>query len=46
VRLDGEPCAGGYAISQRIRAGWWFGTPRFESEGELFRAEILGVELR
>ena len=46
VHLEGELRAGGYAISQRIRAGWWFGTPRFESEGEFFRAEILGFALR
>lgn len=46
VHLDGELCANGYAISRRIRAGWWFGTPRFEAEGEFFRAEILGFELR
>jgi hypothetical protein len=35
----------GYAISTRIRAGWFFGTPRFDSEGEFFRAEILAAEL-
>jgi hypothetical protein len=35
----------GYAISTRIRAGWFFDTPRFESEGEFFRAEILAAEL-
>src|SRR5690606_20830074 len=46
ARFDGERRAGGYAIAQRIRAGWWFGTPRFESEGEFFRAEVLGFELR
>lgn len=46
VQLDGELRAGGYAISSRIRAGWWFGTPRFESEGEFFRAEILDFTLR
>jgi len=46
VHLDGELRANGYAISQRIRAGWWFGTPRFDGEGEFFRGEILGFELR
>lgn len=46
VRLDGERRAGGYAISANISAGWWFGTPRFESEGEFFRGEILGFALR
>lgn len=46
VWLDGERRAGGYAISAEISAGWWFGTPRFASEGEFFRAEILAFELR
>lgn len=46
VLLDGELRSGGYAIAASIRAGWYFGTPRFPSEGELFRAEILSFELR
>jgi hypothetical protein len=36
----------GCTISTRIRAGWYFGTPRFDSEGEFFRAQILAAELR
>jgi hypothetical protein len=46
VILDGELHTGGYAIPATIRAGWYFGTERFESEGEFFRAEILSAQLR
>jgi hypothetical protein len=30
----------GYTIPTQIRAGWFFGTDRFESEGEFFRCTI------
>ncbi|MEA5507216.1 DUF6544 family protein [Halotia wernerae UHCC 0503] len=30
----------GYTIPTRIRAGWYFGSDRFESEGEFFRCTI------
>lgn len=30
----------GYTIPTRLRAGWYFGTERFESEGEFFRVTI------
>jgi hypothetical protein len=30
----------GYTIPTRLRVGWYFGTERFESEGEFFRATI------
>ncbi|MCP2727397.1 DUF6920 family protein [Limnofasciculus baicalensis] len=30
----------GYTIPTRLRIGWYFGTERFESEGEFFRATI------
>ncbi|WOD39632.1 DUF6920 family protein [Nodosilinea sp. E11] len=30
----------GYTIPTRIRAGWFFGTDRFEREGEFFRCTI------
>lgn len=46
VRLEGERRACGYAIAQHIRAGWYFDTPRFEPDGEFFRAEILDWQLR
>jgi hypothetical protein len=34
-------CGGScYTIPTRVRVGWYFGTSRFESEGEFFRATI------
>jgi hypothetical protein len=30
----------GYSIPTHIRAGWFFGSPRFESEGEFFRCTV------
>lgn len=30
----------GYTIPTRLRVGWYFGTERFESDGEFFRATI------
>jgi hypothetical protein len=30
----------GYTIPTRLRIGWYFGTERFESEGEFFRATL------
>lgn len=36
----------GYAIPSRLRAGWYFGTDRFESEGEFFRATIDSAMFR
>jgi len=30
----------GYTIPTRVRVGWYFGTPRFDTEGEFFRATI------
>jgi len=34
----------GYTIPARVRAGWYIGTGRFESEGEFFRATIDEAE--
>jgi len=31
---------GGYTIPTRLRVGWFFGSDRFESEGEFFRCSI------
>lgn len=39
--LEEEAAFDGYTIPTRIRAGWYFGTERFESEGEFFRAKIV-----
>jgi hypothetical protein len=38
--LEEEGTFGGYTIPTRLRAGWYFGSERFESEGEFFRATI------
>ena len=38
VEAEGTFC--GYTIPTRLRVGWYFGTKRFESEGEFFRATI------
>jgi hypothetical protein len=38
VEAAGTFC--GYTIPTRLRVGWYFGTERFESEGEFFRATI------
>jgi hypothetical protein len=37
---------GSYVIPTRIRAGWYFGTERFEREGEFFRAVVDAAEFR
>lgn len=38
--LEEESTFSGYTIPTRLRVGWYFGTERFESEGEFFRATI------
>lgn len=43
VIVDEEREVGGYTIPVRIRAGWFFGTERFRSEGEFFRATVRDV---
>ena len=37
---------GGYTIPTRARVGWYFGSDRWESEGEFFRATIESMEHR
>ena len=44
--LESEATFDGYTIPNRVRAGWYFGTPRFESEGEFFRATIEAATFR
>ena len=39
-RIEAERTFDGYTIPSRVRVGWYFGTPRFETEGEFFRATI------
>jgi len=46
VIAEKETTFGGYTIPTRFRAGWYFGTDRFESEGEFFRATIDSAEYR
>ena len=38
--VEQEATFGGYTIPARLRVGWYFGTDRFESEGEFFRVTI------
>lgn len=38
--LEKESTFCGYTIPTRLRVGWYFGSERFESEGEFFRATI------
>ncbi|WP_292796076.1 DUF6920 family protein [Nostoc sp. NMS7] len=38
--MEEERTFSGYTIPTRLRVGWYFGTERFESEGEFFRATI------
>jgi hypothetical protein len=38
--LDAERTFAGYTIPSRVRVGWYFGSPRFDVEGEFFRATI------
>jgi hypothetical protein len=38
--IEEEKTFGGYTIPTRLRIGWYFGSPRFESEGEFFRVTV------
>lgn len=38
--MDEEGTFSGYTIPTQLRLGWYFGSERFESEGEFFRAAI------
>jgi hypothetical protein len=38
--VEDERTFGGYTIPSRLRVGWFFGTERFETEGEFFRVTI------
>jgi hypothetical protein len=41
---EAETTFDGYTIPTRLRIGWYFGTPRFESEGEFFRVTVDDAE--
>jgi hypothetical protein len=38
--VEQENTFGGYTIPTRLRVGWYYGSERFESEGEFFRVTI------
>jgi hypothetical protein len=38
--VEEEGTFGGYTIPTRVRIGWYFGTDRFEPNGEFFRATV------
>jgi len=44
--VDQEATFDGYTIPARIRAGWYFGTDRFESEGKFLHATIDSAVFR
>jgi len=46
VIAEEETTFGGYTIPTHFHAGWYFGTDRFESEGEFFRATITDADYR
>lgn len=41
--LDAERTFEGLTIPTEVRVGWYFGTPRFETEGEFFRGTVDDV---
>ncbi|MBN2608852.1 MAG: hypothetical protein JXA64_07030 [Candidatus Fermentibacteraceae bacterium] len=38
--MEDEKTFGGYTIPSKLRVGWFFGTDRFEREGQFFRVTI------
>jgi hypothetical protein len=44
--LEEEGTFGGYTIPTRVRVGWYFGSDRFASDGEFFRATIDDARYR
>jgi hypothetical protein len=44
--VDQEATFGGYTIPARIRAGWYFGSDRFENEGKFLQATIDSAVFR
>jgi len=44
--VEGEGTFQGVTIPTRLRAGWYFGEPRFEREGEFFRCTVESAEFR
>jgi uncharacterized protein DUF6920 len=44
--VEEESMFGGYTIPTRVRIGWYFGTDRFERDGEFFRATVDDARYR
>jgi hypothetical protein len=44
--VEEESTFEGYTIPTKLRVGWHFDTPRFEAEGEFWRAEITAATYR
>jgi hypothetical protein len=44
--VQGDCTVNGYTIPTHARVGWYFGTPRFESDGEFFRATVDDATFR
>lgn len=44
--VEKEATFGGYTIPSQLRLGWYFGTDRFDSEGEFFRVTIDQASFR
>lgn len=44
--VDDESTFGGYTIPTKLRIGWYFGTKRFETEGEFFRCTVDDATFR
>jgi hypothetical protein len=44
--VEEEGMFGGYTIPTRVRIGWYFGTDRFEPDGEFFRATVDDAKYR
>ena len=46
AEVEDEQTFGGYTIPSKLRAGWFFGSDRFEEVGEFFRCTIDRAEFR
>ena len=44
--VEAERTFGGYTIPSQLRLGWYFGSERFEPEGEFFRVTIDDAQYR
>jgi hypothetical protein len=46
AEVEEEQTFKGYTIPSKFRAGWFFGSNRFEEDGEFFRCTIDMAEFR